>query len=346
MALSSTGSSQGLPNPNQYFSQQFVDENHLIIEKSNVVLYRGENSGSPTNTLIYGNGTTCLYYQFTDENVPYPDHGRVLKSLLKIQEYIDYGVEMTGFNPLGNLPYKEYTGEDGIKRRFVVEVNDTLLRGGGAAYNGRPWCATTKIHFNILYDTINDQTPKMAQVYFYELGRCLWDVKLDNIWDWEMESPSNYGYWTLGFNGMMTAIAPDQIGVELDYYGMNAQQFKQARLDDLNRYLNDPQYNFDNAWTVSRLPWNNAQTINDMMSGLIIYLYDLLGGNEFLKCFYRYINRRDETPNRTDRKERARNFYLSTYYGYSTAYNNGTSPPPINVKTMFKKQIKWKSIFL
>lgn len=344
----SVGTGTQLENANRYFPQYYVNNNNLIIEQSSDVLLFAQRSdglcGLRTNAIIYGNSKTCLFWQNTPgSNARQPDHGKVLKALMKIQDYIDFGMNITGYSPYGASPVKTYVGQDGITRKWVIELNDALCKNyGGASYNGRPWNALTKDQFWSLHDTINDPLPVMHQVFYYELGRSMWDVELDDIWDWQMQNSGEYGYWTLGFNGTMTALAPAQIGLEMDYYGTNATDFEQDRLRDLRYYRLHRVYNFENTWTEYLLPWSQGQSINDLMSGLLIDLCNKLGGMLFLQRFFRFINRRRATPSRTDRIERARNFYTAVKYAYSTIerYN-----PTYDIEDLFRNEYKWGAIF-
>ncbi|MCA9508808.1 MAG: hypothetical protein KC505_10350 [Myxococcales bacterium] len=185
---------------------------------------------------------------------------------------------------------------------------------------------------------IEDYRPTMPQVYLYDLGRSLYDLKLDNILDWQMQNPSEYGYWTLGFNGAMTVIAPEFLGLDLDYAGQGVEEFRRDRINDLNTYLNNSQWNFDNTWSYFILPWTkntgNRQSINDLMSGLLIYLSDEYGGVSFLARLFQNLKQQPTTPSKTDRQARAQNLYEAAKKSVSSS-NLG------NLENFFKQKMRW-----
>src|SRR5690606_33253046 len=127
---------------------------------------------------------------------------------------------------------KQYVGSDGKVRHYVLEVNNYLCWSyGGASYNGKAWTALTKTYFQHTLDTINKVKPTLHQAFFYEIGRTFYDLKLDDILDWETTAgPAYYGYWTLGFNGAMTVLAPEAMGINMYYAGHDTAWFRAERL--------------------------------------------------------------------------------------------------------------------
>lgn len=287
------------------------------------------------DTTVYCHDLLCMVWEKSGPPQSF-DQNKVLKALNILQSYIDYGTSIMNYQPL-SIPGREFTGSDGKTRKWTIDFANYLCGNyGGASYNGKAWNGLTKDRFLKLYNTINNVKPTVDQVFFYEMGRSMYDLKLDDILDWQMQNPSEWGYWTLGFNGAMTALAPDAINVLMDYYGTDAAQFKADRLKDINNYINKTQYNFDNAWSVWLLPWAPTQSINDMMSGLLILMYNKFGKNAFLKELFKQLKLQPTTPNKTDRKLRATNLYNAAILaGRKTGHSK------TELSNFFKKTLRW-----
>ena len=310
-SVARTSRLDSLPDPATLLPPAVVEANKILISYHEANIFASNPQGNcwfDTDVIVYCTETTCIFWQNTD--TPAPDHVKVLKFLLLLDEYVKLAAGIMNYDIATAPSFRQYTGSDGIERKVVIELNDGLCQDyGGASYNGQLWAAVTKNSYQFSADTIDDVKPLMHQVFFYEAGRAVYDIVLDDILDWQMQNPSEWGYWTLGFNGAMTVLAPEHMGVELEYYGQDTAAFRQDRLNDLATYVNDSQYTFNNTWCSYLFPWNQNQSVNDMMSGLLIYLADNYGGLEFLtRLFYR-LKQQSPTPNKTDRKARAKNLY-------------------------------------
>jgi hypothetical protein len=209
---------------------------------------------------------------------------------------------------------KFHTGKDGITRKWILEVNTELCKGyGGGAYNGVSWAAFSQDSIKVLLDTVELRNPTMPQVILYEVGRCTYNLNLDKVLDWQMQEPSQYGYWTLGWNGAMTVLGPAYMDCNMDYYGVNAAEFRTARLRDLSTYIGNSSYTFENTWSKYLLPWNSRQSVNDLMSGLLIYLNYNYGSAPFLYSMFKYLNQQPDTYSMTQREKKATNFARACY---------------------------------
>lgn len=331
-----------LPNPKTLFPADYVDKNKLILENSRQNLFTPNPNGQcyyTTDIIVFGNKNICVYWQKSRVT---PNYKNVLKSLEWIQKYIDYGTDLMNYDPT-IISRKSYTGADGIIRKWIIEANVELCNGyGGASYNGYSWCAVSQNFYNYLVNTVNNAQPTIHQVIFYEMGRCMYDLILDKTLDWQMQDVSEYGYWTLGFNGAMTALAPPDIGCKMEYYGKNAADFRADRINDLNTYINNSKYTFDNTWSVKLLPWNNNQSINDLMSGLLIYLYDKIGyGYRGLQRVFYLLKDQPSTLKKTDRKGRAINFYNSVYQTMADLHNKSEA---YKMYLYFRNTLKWNFV--
>lgn len=309
-----------MPSPSDYFNAQQIELHKYIIEEKRENIFAPNASGGcrvDADIIVFGNRNLCIYWQKNGQPVQYK---RILLALGWIERYIRFGGFCMDYDSTA-LPIKTHTGADGIKRKWIIEANTELCRGyGGAAYNGRSWCAITQSNLNDLINTSEQARPTMPQVLFYEMGRGLWDLKFDKIWDWELDQPQHYGFWTLGFNGAMTCLAPEFIGANMNYYGQDAAGFRADRLNDLNTYVRSRRYNFENTWCAYLLPWNSSQSVNDLMSGLIIQLYESYGGPAFMHLFAKHLKDQPDTYTRQERERRAENMVRAVVLAVNDLY--------------------------
>lgn len=334
-----------LPNPNTLLPQDIVTKHKILIENYQSMTFAPNPSGGcgvVDDVIVYCTGKTAIFWKLNPQTTL--DHTASLKMLLILERTIDFMTSLIHHDPRVNTPLREFTGSDGITRNMVIEINDELCSGyGGASYNGRPWCATSRYAYNFTKATYQYAKPTVHQVFFYELGRSCWDLVLDDILDWQMQNPGEYGYWTLGFNGAMTVLVPENLGLNLEYFGQNTATFRKDRLKDLDTYINNRAYTFENTWCSYLVPWNQYQSINDVMSGLLIRLYDRYGGLKFLgRMFYR-LKQQPTTPNKTDRQQRANNLYKACYQAWVDLYGNVNAN---GITTLFRDTLRWKFVTL
>lgn len=291
--------------------------------------------GYTTDTLDYCHNKMCIYWTY-DAADPTLDLTKVLKALNILQNYVDFGSKVMDYDPT-QRPYKTFKGTDGITRKWILEMSEALCPGfGGAGINGTSWNGIPKYAFELLYNTVDQASPTVHQIFFYELGRGLYDIKLDNILDWQMQSDGQVGFWTLGFNGAMTVLAPETLGLQTQYNNMGLAEFRAARMKDIDTYINNSNWNFDNAWSVYLLPWSPTQSVNDLMSGLLIRMSDKFGGIPYLSRLFVRLKQQPATPSKTDRKLRATNLYVAARLAYQDLKGD-----PAVIDQFFKTTLRW-----
>lgn len=332
-----------IPALNSIFRQDIVDKNKMLIESSKQYIFASNPSGGcglTTDVIVFCLDDMALFWQ-NSSGTPEPDYRRVMRTLMHLRDCMKISSGVMTYDPTIR-PVKTYTGTDGIIRKWVIELNDELCSGyGGGAYNGQSWCAISKDLVKPLIDTAYNIVPVLPQVFLYENGRSCYDLILDTILDWELSSPMDYGFWTLGFNGAMTVLIPESLGAELNYAGQNVAMFRADRLKDLNRYTKDTTYTFDNTWSSTLLPWNNYQSVNDLMSGMLIDLSDKFGGLKFLtRVFYR-LKQEPATPSKTDRYKRANNLYTACRNAAFDMYDDKIADDLI---LYFKDFLRWEFV--
>ena len=221
----------------------------------------------------------------------------IMNQVIKtFENVIDKFEEFTG---LDNLPIAS-----GYKNKPVIEIVLDNCGAGGLASHGVLGMSTGVYFFNQFYNLTKQGTHAMPQVFLYELNRNFWlsgNNGFNRKFDWAMDDQAqNYGWWTVGMNNAQAYIVPHALGIKLHYFGTTGLDFwKDVMIADLTSYLNDPQYSFDNGWRQKLMPWRPVQSINNLMSGFIIYSYENFGGEKWMKGFYEYIQNND-IPDRSD----------------------------------------------
>lgn len=141
------------------------------------------------------------------------------------------------------------------------------------------------------------RTPKEAsvdQVFFYEFSRNFWHPWYNKKIDWACNGdPSCWGWWTVGMNNALAVIVPALIDLPMNYFGRGRSQFRDRMVDELKaymRYARTVERPFD-AWTVSLMPWKPKESVNDLMSGLLIRSFERFGEERWIRGFFREIAR-------------------------------------------------------
>jgi len=204
--------------------------------------------------------------------------------------------------------YEEITGLDNLPlassfdNKPVIEVVLDNCGAGGLASHGVMGMSTGKPFLNEFYDLVRQGNVSVPQVFLYELNRNFWAAGMDGFngkFDWAMnDDPQNYGWWTVGMNNAQAYIIPKTLDIGLYYFGSDINYWENRMVGELEDYLNDDQYDFDYGWRQSLMPWHNTESINDLMTGLIIYSYNNFGEEAWIKGFYEHVKNVD-IPNRS-----------------------------------------------
>ncbi len=194
------------------------------------------------------------------------------------------------------LKYQEFTGLTNLSNaaeydgKPVIEVVLDNCGAGGLANHGVMGMSTGTFFLDQFYDLIEQDNLAVPQVFLYELNRNFWMPAFNNKFDWAMnDEAQNWGWWTVGMNNAQAYIIPKALDLDLYYFGNNINYWEERMVNELESYLDDTQYDFDYGWRQSLMPWHNTESINDMMSGLLIYSYNNFGGEEWISGFYEHI---------------------------------------------------------
>jgi Ricin-type beta-trefoil lectin domain-like/Secretion system C-terminal sorting domain len=234
-------------------------------------------------------------------------------------------IEITGLNNLAL--------NSGYKGKPVIEIVNDNCGAGGLAAHGILGMSTGKGLFNEMYEAVKNGQQAIHQVFFYETARNFYLTANNDKIDWTMDNQQdNWGWWTVGFNNANAVILSKILNVELLYYGQGISGFRNSMIKQYNAYVNGSQYNFQNGWSNKFMPWDNTSSVNDLMSGMIIYGYENFGGEAFIKNVYANL-KNNEISNR------------SGVFAYQECRDNvykiWSLSAKRDLKTYFEATLKW-----
>lgn len=263
------------------------DHGPVIAEEITYDFWCGANEGGPEAATAWCNDKACVVLE---AEVPSDRDATAMEDIVRFYAWLhDAFEEVTGLTSLPlDTPY------DG---RIVMQVPLSNCGAGGLANHGTTGMSVGVPLFNNQHRLSLAGENAYLQVIFYETNRNYWDGFNPYI-DWAMnDEPENYGWWTVGMNNAMAFIMPDLMGIELDYYGQDLKKWHDNMVESLYIYMGDEQYDFDYGWRQSLMPWEPDQSINNLMTGLIIASYENGGREAWIKGFFEHI---DSVPERPD----------------------------------------------
>ena len=199
------------------------------------------------------------------------------------------------YTGLNNLPLSS-----GYNGKMVIEIVEDNCGAGGLAGHGSLGMSTGKFFLDQFYNNIQANNISVPQVFLYEINRNFWLPSFNDKFDWAMNNESaNWGWWTVGMNNAQAFIVPNSLNIGLDYYGNDINYWENRMVNHIETYMNNAQYNFDYGWRQSLMPWSNTDSINDLMTGFLIYSYINFGGDNFMHGFYEQIQN-NQIPNRSN----------------------------------------------
>ncbi|MDO6762462.1 carbohydrate binding domain-containing protein [Agarivorans sp. 1_MG-2023] len=214
--------------------------------------------------------------------------------------------------------FEEFTGirnlslNGSYKGLPTIQIPRDNNGAGGLAAHGVFGLSVGKGLFDPFHDRVKAGDISIDQVWLYEMNRNFYKTGSNgwNAWiDWACDgNNSNYGYWTVGFNNAAAFWIVDDLGVGLYYFGSRYDKFRADHKSELNKYLDNTSYNFDNVWGTSKLPWRNG-TINTLMSAVLLEWYDALGGKPFIQRLYQQLDNNPRLSNRFDHQTARDNWY-------------------------------------
>lgn len=129
------------------------------------------------------------------------------------------------------------------------------------------------------------------QVFYYEINRNFWARGNSRKIDWAMEgTPANYGFWTTGMNNAQAYTMSILFASDLLYAGTPNfnERWRASMIGDMKSCING-RYNFETGWNSRLMAWKPEQSINNLMSGFLIHMFDSYGQFNFLDRWYTFI---------------------------------------------------------
>ena len=258
---------------------------------------------------------------------------RVLKALDTIYDTMESTTLSSGLSP--------YNG-NGVGGLAPIEIPLDNAGAGGLAHHGvsgisvgvplfAPLCARAESSTN--------SALAVDHVYYYEMSRNFWEPRFNRAFDWRMDGEvHNWGWWTVGFNNLWAIVLPEIVSsenvVDMVYFGRARSEFRARMQRDIRACVRE-RHNFESAWTKSRMPWRPNESINDLMTGLLLSLYDAYGGPKFFNAFFAEL--RTATPvndgnSGTDRFQQCRDNF----------YRIASRAAQLDLKHCFVEQLGWQ----
>lgn len=128
------------------------------------------------------------------------------------------------------------------------------------------------------------------QVYYYELCRNFWKPSLNRKIDWACDNDSScWGWWTVAFNNAFAIIIPTLLNSPLHYFGRDVKGFRHNMVKQIYKYFEYAKREEDPfvAWRSSRLPWHPTESVNDLMTALIVVSFESFGGLTWIRTLFR-----------------------------------------------------------
>ena len=131
--------------------------------------------------------------------------------------------------------------------------------------------------------------PTLHHVFCYEFCRnYIFPEEFTAVFDYCcLEGAASWGWVNQGFINVLGALlVADMPGVAFDYHGFTLEQFLGQMEADLAAYR-DGGHAWDAAFLHDRLPWAAGRSLDNLYSGLLVYLWRRFGRGVFLRRWFR-----------------------------------------------------------
>lgn len=185
------------------------------------------------------------------------------------------------------------------------------------------------------------KTPRDAsvdQVFFYEMARNFWKPEFNKKVDWYCDDNETcWGWWTVGMCNAMAIIIPAIVDLPMYYFGQGRHEFRNRMVAELAAYRSYSSgiQNPFHAWTCSLMPWNPKESVNDLMTALIVRSFERFGGTRWISGFFREI-RRVPDINSTDAGEN--NFQAAR----DNLYRIWSRAAEADLRNVFQLELWWE----
>ncbi|MCA9508470.1 MAG: hypothetical protein KC505_08620 [Myxococcales bacterium] len=140
------------------YSHHAANGQNYVVQRTYQTIFTEDGNGhcwARKKVVAFCNTETCIFWQ-DNNDISSLSFKKIFKSINTLQKYINLGRNIMDYDPTTNLR-EEFTGGDGITRKWIIDTPDNLCSGySGASYNGTSWNAIAKVDFKKLYNTIEE----------------------------------------------------------------------------------------------------------------------------------------------------------------------------------------------
>ena len=204
--------------------------------------------------------------------------------------------------------YQKVTGQEpksnkSLEGRPTIAVVEQTC-GAGCGYLGASGIELMPDFFEVLYRGVAE-SGRFDQVVFYELGRNFWFYS-DQI---EFTGTDNTGSVTTGYAVLMRFMSMKAVSAKGGpFNGRPFKEFRREVEDLLDRYLADPNANFDNTLRVGKAPANPMNLGATDLFASIIFRLARVHGDGLIERLWREVGKR---PKATSTEQAIDNLVLA-----------------------------------
>jgi len=236
---------------------------------------------------------------------------------------------------VGMVP-KYFMGDPRLDGRITQEIN--FLDAGGLASHGVAGVAVGPAFLKEMLDAAKSGRSLIHHIFFYENTRnYIFPEVFTAVLDYStFESPDSWGWVNQGFINILGCLISEVIDPPVEFaYGAN--QDRAAFMDMMEahfrRYVEDTTYTVENTFMQQMLPWSENESLDNLYSGLLSFLYRHCGGFEFVRGFFHAL------PELSSRAPSSKTNYTTAMDNFFIAASLGAEG---NLYGFFKDTLRWQ----
>jgi|GEM_PF-5118389 len=255
--------------------------NYTIVDN-----YEKTLAGSPTASIWDGEHVKLV---LSDELSPETRDSAVMQRIVKALDGAAAFFEtLTAYKP-------EVSGSH-IPIEIVPGLKEPLSKKGKAGI------ALSKRDFERLYSS---KAEEIRPIFFEILSTNFWDVRFDDKIDYYTTPGREHGWWSKATARILALMAAEELQIEM--HG-NLLECERA----LDTYIGGRKYTWYKSFNATKLPWNEEQAVDILMTGLLQRLMKDHGGETFLKKFFIELLKRPDMKSRSHRMQARDHFFIAS----------------------------------
>jgi len=217
---------------------------------------------------------------------------------------------------VGKTPM-HFMADERLAGRATMEIANSLGSAAGIAKHGVAGCGIGASFLREALENAMSGKFVLEQIMAYEFMRNYIFEEFSAFLYHTDDDESSWGWVNQAVINSQGILLADKLGFEVNYAGLNREQFLQSMKDQLYTYLGNPQYNVNNTFLKHLLPWNQYSSVDNLWSGILHVLYEDCGGYDFSKGFFHVLpDLRPLWPATSYEYEKAlSNFYIASSVG-------------------------------